>query len=107
MEKKPYWKQAFDFLKDNGQITNQDIIRITNTNCPHSVIRDMRKRGINFKEKMETRNGKQFKIYIYIQPTENKPIEATDGFTKVSQISLGLNIPKRQLTALELREMQK
>ena len=106
MKKQAYWKQAFDFLKEKGEITNQDIIRITNTNCPHSVIRDMRKRGINFKEKMNSKNGKQFKVYIYIPPTENKPIQATDDFTKVSQISLGLNIPKRQLTALELREMQ-
>lgn len=38
-----YAKKALEFLKRNGKITHQDIMRETYTNCPHSTLRSLKR----------------------------------------------------------------
>lgn len=96
-----YCEMVLKYLEENGCITNGDIIRITNTNCPHSVIRDLRKKGIVLTEKTVTRNGKTFKIYFYDKPERESEVKE---LTPLNQLSLGLIIKKTELSALEMRQ---
>lgn len=96
-----YCEIALKYLEQNGKITNGDIINITHTNCPHSVIRDLRKKGIKLREEVKKNNGKTFKVY-YLEDAPPKREIVKDMPEPVGQIMLGLKLP--QMGALERRQ---
>lgn len=54
-------EKALEFLKQNGKITHRDIILVTNSNCPHSVLRQM-KNYVNLDEKEIKKYDKNGKV---------------------------------------------
>lgn len=92
---KSYWEIAFDYLLKYGKITNQDVIQITSTNCPHSVIRDMKKHGVKLNEITEQNNGKKYKVYFYAGFEGKKPkikIQTESDLEPINQIALNLGV---------------
>ena len=64
-----YTQKALKYLKERGEITHMEIIRPTNTNCPHDVIRKLKKK-INLLDEWVTKNekiilpsGKEIKVH--------------------------------------------
>ena len=85
-----YWRKALQHLEQTGKITCQDIINITHTNCPHSVIRDLKKQGISLREEVKKVNGKTFKVFFLVdfKPKEEKPKVTMPE--RIGQITLNL-----------------
>lgn len=99
--KKNYSGRVLDYLLEHGQITHNEIIKLTNTNCPYGVIRNLRKRGLNITDKtVKGKDGGTYKIFFYSAPETPKKEE----FTQVNQLSLGLNIEKIKQTYREMRQ---
>ena len=98
-----YWRQTLEYLENHGKITCQDIINLTHTNCPHSVIRDLRKNGIPLKEEIKSRNGNSFKVYFLENLKEEKPKRQPTEPETIKQIGFGLEIPPVEESALEIR----
>ena len=59
------WKQVLPHLERFGEITCFDIQEITNTTCPHDVIRDLRNKGyLGGYEKKKNSNGKYYRVHF-------------------------------------------
>lgn len=60
-----YTAKALKYLKEKGEITHLEIIRLTNTNCPYDVIRKLKKKiklldeWVTKKEKLVLPSGKE------------------------------------------------
>lgn len=57
-----YAKMMENYLEDHKQFTCQDIMSVTKTTSPHSVVRDLR-RKFKITTEWMTKNGKRFYLY--------------------------------------------
>jgi len=67
-------KRALEFLKQNGKITHRDIILLTNSNCPHSVLRQM-KNYVELNEREIKKYNKEGKVECIFKEYTIKPKE--------------------------------
>ena len=105
---KTYWEQVLAYLEKYGKITNQEIIKITNTNCPHSVIRDVKKHGVKLSWKIENSNGKKYKVYYFDGFERKLSVQVKTPITEIpsteTQLSFDLGIlPKLKESESERR----
>ena len=61
---KSYVEKMKDYISENIFFTNQDVIKITRTTCPHGVVQSLR-RIYKITDEYITKNGKRFKLYKY------------------------------------------
>ena len=54
-------EKALVFLKQNGKITHRDIILVTNSNCPYTVLRQM-KNYVELEEQEKKKYNKSGKV---------------------------------------------
>ena len=62
---KPYYEMCYTHLKDFRSITCKDVQRLTDTNCPHTVIKQLRDRGLLTNKPKDVKvNGKWFRVHF-------------------------------------------
>ena len=59
-----YAKMMENYIKERIYFTCQDVMDITNTTCPHGVIRELRRKFKITAERI-SRNGKNFNLYKF------------------------------------------
>ena len=59
-----YVKMMENYISEHPQFTCQDIMRITNTTCPHNVVRSLRRKfKISFERLRNKTTGKDYHLY--------------------------------------------
>ena len=59
-----YAKMMENYLTEHKQFTCQDIMAVTKTTAPHSVVRDLRRKfKITFEDLTNAKTGKNYRLY--------------------------------------------
>ena len=61
-----YWKKVFRYFKEKGTITTYEIQQMTNTTCPHGVIRALKNHGEEMTHEDCKANGKSYRKFIFV-----------------------------------------
>lgn len=61
-----YWKKVFRYFKEKGTITTYEIQQMTNTTCPHGVIRALKNHGVEMTHEDCKANGKSYRKFIFV-----------------------------------------